>query len=193
MRQEPMGADEAEALKPLAGLARAVAGAPVHAPDEAEFTALRAAMDRARGRARARRIAGGALLLVALGFGGRQLWLGGRGAPIGYVVDGAVAGVDGFIPRVQAASAKLAFSDGTVVTLAHKSRARVVSTSAEGAALRLEDGRAHFAVVHRPRARWSVEAGPFVVQVTGTTFDVSWSPAGDVLRVRLLAGAVSVN
>jgi hypothetical protein len=68
----------------------------------------------------------------------------------------------------------------------------VVSTSADGAALRLEDGRARFAVVHSGRARWSVEAGPFVVQVTGTTFDVVWSAGEGILKVRLLNGVVSV-
>ena len=52
---------------------------------------------------------------------------------------------------------------------------------------------AHFAVIHRPKARWSVEAGPFVVQVTGTTFDVRWSNTDGVLRVRLINGVVSVH
>jgi hypothetical protein len=144
-------------------------------------------------RLRARRVLAGAVALLALSLGARRIWRGGPEAPLGYTVAGAAAGPDGYITRVQTASATLQFSDGTRVDLAQKTRARVLSTSRDGAVVRLDDGRAHFSVIHRPRARWSVEAGPFVVQVTGTTFDVSWSPAHDTLRVRLLTGVVSVH
>jgi FecR-like protein len=141
-------------------------------------------------RRRRKRLAAGMLLALALIVGGRRVWVGGR-SPLGYAIDGAVA-ADGYIPRVQSQTATLRFTDGTQVDLEKGSRARVVSTSADGAALRLEDGRARFAVVHRRHARWSVEAGPFVVQVTGTTFDVVWSAGEGVLKVRLHNGVVSV-
>jgi TolA-binding protein len=48
-------------------------------------------------------------------------------------------------------------------------------------------------VVHRPDARWSVEAGPFVIVVTGTVFDVRWSGSDDLLQVHLRTGAVTVQ
>jgi hypothetical protein len=131
--------------------------------------------------------------VVALVVGGGAIWRGTERARLSYLVDGAAPDPDGYIPRVQVASAAIRFSDGTEVALGRGSRARVVSTGADGAQLRLEDGRAHLQVVHRPGARWSVEAGPFVVLVTGTTFDVGWSGADGVLRVRLLAGVVVVR
>ncbi|HVR63051.1 MAG TPA: FecR family protein, partial [Polyangia bacterium] len=115
------------------------------------------------------------------------------GPRVTYAVSGAALGGDGYISGVAATSAALTFSEGTKVDLAAGSRAWVVSTDARGARVRLEDGRAHFDVVHRPGARWTVEAGPFTVQVTGTTFDVRWSGREDLFEVRLLAGGVTVR
>jgi hypothetical protein len=57
----------------------------------------------------------------------------------------------------------------------------------------LEDGRASLRVTRRPKARWSVEAGPFAVLVTGTAFDVSWSRGDGTLRVDLHEGSVTVR
>ncbi|HZL16304.1 MAG TPA: FecR domain-containing protein, partial [Polyangia bacterium] len=122
---------------------------------------------------------------------GRGLWL--RHTRLTFAIAGADARTDGYIPRVAAPLAQIKFSDGTEVGLEHGSRAWVVSTGADGAQLRLEDGRAHFAVVHRPHAHWSVEAGPFVVSVTGTKFDVEWSGTNDLLRVHLRSGVVTVG
>ena len=40
---------------------------------------------------------------------------------------------------------------------------------------------------------WSVEAGPYVVYVTGTAFDVRWSGANEVIEVRMRSGSVQVG
>ena len=61
-------------------------------------------------------------------------------------------------------------------------RVSVLSRGPHGARLRVEEGEARFEVVHRPHAAWSVEAGPYVVYVTGTAFDVRWSGADEVDR-----------
>jgi hypothetical protein len=147
-----------------------------------------------RGRTLVRRVAwvsAGALTLVLGAMAGPGLW--DSDCHLTFAVEGADARTDGYIPRVVGPEAQLRFSDGTEVGLDHGSRAWVVSTGPDGAQLRLEDGRAHFAVVHRPHAHWSVEAGPFVVLVTGTKFDVEWSGANDLLRVHLRNGVVTVG
>lgn len=89
--------------------------------------------------------------------------------------------------------ARLSFSDGSNVVLQAGARGRVLSTSARGARVRVEQGRAHFAVAHLPHADWAVEAGPFVVLVHGTVFDVNWSPGTGTLTVELLAGSITVQ
>jgi len=120
-------------------------------------------------------------------------WWGRVGTRLTYTLQGASLEGEGYIAGIKADSAALTFSDGTAISLQQGCRARVVSTDERGARVRLEDGQAHFAVVHRPRARWAIEAGPFTVQVIGTTFDVRWSGGDDLLEVRLLRGRVDVH
>jgi ferric-dicitrate binding protein FerR (iron transport regulator) len=100
---------------------------------------------------------------------------------------------DGYIRGVGPDGTKVAFSDGTRIDLRSGARLSVLSRSANGARLRVEDGEAHFEVVHRERTAWSVEAGPFVVYVTGTSFDVRWSGSDETVEVRLRSGSVRVG
>ena len=144
-------------LSRLSDLARAWADA---APPSAGSAAAWAELDAGLVRRKRVRGAGWALaaaLTLALGtVAGRGVWL--RHTRLTFAIEGADARTDGYIPRVAAPLAQVKFSDGTEVGLEHGSRAWVISTGADGAQLRLEDGRAHFAVVHRPHAHWSVEA-----------------------------------
>jgi TolA-binding protein len=48
-------------------------------------------------------------------------------------------------------------------------------------------------VVPRERANWSIAAGPYVVRVVGTEFDVSWDPEAEQLSVQVRRGAVEIN
>ncbi len=179
-------------LAPLADLARAWADAgPQHPGGPGAWAELDAGLTRQVRRRRAQWALAGALGLVLVAAAGRGVWL--RHQRLTYAIEGADARTDGYIPRVVEPLARVRFSDGSEVGLEHGSRAWVVATGADGAQLRLEDGRAHFAVVHRPHAHWTVEAGPFVVSVTGTKFDVEWSGTNDRLRVHLRSGVVTVG
>ncbi|MEA2697008.1 MAG: transrane sensor [Myxococcales bacterium] len=129
----------------------------------------------------------------AMAVGVALVWQRAQPPRVTFAVDGATLGGDGYVSGVGSAPAALRFSEGTKVDLGPGSRAFVVSTDRRGARLRLEEGRAHVAVVHRPRARWTVEAGPFTVQVTGTMFDVHWSGGDDLFEVHLIAGSVRVR
>ncbi len=83
------------------------------------------------------------------------------------------------------------FSEGTVVSFAAGARGRVVGVTAHGARISVEKGAAHFEVVHRPDAEWLAEAGPFVIAVTGTAFDLDWS--GAELEVVMRSGSVIIR
>ncbi len=85
------------------------------------------------------------------------------------------------------------FSDGSAVTLAPQSRARIASTAANGADLVLEQGVLDAEVVHRESAAWSLRGGPYSVRVTGTRFTLSWDPTAERLEVGLQEGSVSVS
>jgi len=112
--------------------------------------------------------------------------------PVTYVVEDA-AEQDGYIRGASNGASQVRFSDGTHVDLAQGARVSVLSRGPRGARLRVEEGEARFDVVHLPRAAWSVEAGPYVVYVTGTAFDVSWSGASEVIEVRMRSGSVQVG
>jgi TolA-binding protein len=91
------------------------------------------------------------------------------------------------------AEQSLRFSDGSSVVAAPHTTTRVMQVTPEGARLTLERGRVEAHVVHREGSRWQVAAGPFVVRVTGTRFQVSWDPQSEKLAVRVSEGRVEVS
>jgi hypothetical protein len=97
------------------------------------------------------------------------------------------------LQATNAAPAVAHFSDGTDVSVDRGARARIVAVEHDGARIALEQGRAHLHVIHRPAARWSVDAGPFSIAVTGTEFDVDWQGNDGALSVELHVGSVVVR
>ncbi len=87
----------------------------------------------------------------------------------------------------------LSFNDGTQIVVQADSRARVMSTSPHGAQVLLERGALHASVVHRKDTRWTISAGQFVIQVTGTAFSATWDVSRERLRVDMDEGSVSVG
>jgi hypothetical protein len=85
------------------------------------------------------------------------------------------------------------FSDGTEVDLGPGSKGRVAEVTGDGARVVLGAGVLQARVVHRPHARWTVAAGPYTIEVTGTAFDVGWSTAGEELDLSLHDGSVIVR
>lgn len=123
-------------------------------------------------------------------------WVSGTGtsgAPLTFAVAGASLGSGDEIDAAGRSKAEVRFSDGTDVGLDEGARLAVAGRSQDGARLRLRSGRAHFQVVHRPRAAWTVDAGPYLIEVTGTVFDVRWSEAEQTIEVRMQSGSVRVS
>jgi TolA-binding protein len=87
----------------------------------------------------------------------------------------------------------VSFSDGTRVEVEPSSRARVAEVSSRGARVVLEDGVLDVDVVHKDGARWTFQAGPYSVNVTGTSFTLRWSAADDRLDVEMKRGSVVVE
>ena len=188
----PMSERDRELLAPpVRGRAAAEADAGAGPAPEA-WHRLRQARERDRARAAGPRrwtLPAVAVAGLALALGG---WVARRARPLTYVVSGGQVEANGYVTSVGAAPTELRFSDGTRVQLARGARMSVAASGPRGARLRVEDGQAHFEVTHRPGADWSVEAGPYRVQVTGTVFDVRWS-AGDEAAVALRVGSVRVT
>lgn len=101
--------------------------------------------------------------------------------------------VGAFMAAPETKELPLAFSDGTRIVLGPSTRARVASVTPKGARVLVESGKLHADVVHTGDAKWAVEAGPFEVRVTGTSFDVSWDPKDEAIVVALTEGSVVVT
>jgi hypothetical protein len=107
------------------------------------------------------------------------------------VIDGTV-GAGGEILQGQTGT-RIHFSDGSDIALGREARAQVGDLAAEGGRIVLSNGRAHTFFVPRPHTDWQVVAGPYVVQVTGTIFDVQWSEEKQAFDVWLQKGSVRVS
>jgi FecR protein len=108
------------------------------------------------------------------------------------VVNGSVS--DGGYVRAKASGGtELQFSDGSALALDPGTSTRVTDIDAHGSRVLLESGRAHVRVTHRPAARWTVDAGPYSVQVVGTEFDVRWSGSEEILDVQMQRGKIIVR
>jgi len=113
--------------------------------------------------------------------------------PLGYrVVDCALA-ADGVFATTAVHTGAIVFDDGSRMSVEKDARFRLDMLSfGHGADISLEEGDAHLAVVHQPGARWSVQAGPFRIDVTGTRFDVRWSRPLGRFQLTMVEGEVLV-
>jgi hypothetical protein len=105
------------------------------------------------------------------------------------VVDGAV--VAGSV--LGSEHTKIRFSDGSEVALEHGAQAKIEDLGAHGGRVKLAQGQVSVAIVKKPDTRWFVDAGPYVVRVTGTAFDVRWSEAERKFELDLHHGSVVVT
>lgn len=110
-------------------------------------------------------------------------------AQLSFTIDGAP--ISESYVRAGPVGAIARFSEGTVIGFAQGARGRVAAVTAHGARVNIEEGSAHFRVVHLKGAEWSAEAGPFVVAVTGTEFDLTWK--AERLDLVMQDGAVVVR
>jgi hypothetical protein len=116
------------------------------------------------------------------------------GPNLAWHVENGAASAQGYVAIPPTApSARIVFDDGSDVALAPGSRGRVASTSAVGAEVVLEQGRARVRVQHREKTKWLVDAGPFAVKVTGTDFFVAWAADAETLDVWMQSGRVEVS
>lgn len=146
-------------------------------------------------------------------FGSLQLWaaaaaclLGGafsyalwskQHEPVALAVtigDRGLAGAAGsWVEAPSKASLAMRFSDGTRMDVSASSRVRIAELGSNGAHVLLENGLARVNVRHRAASQYRVSAGPFAVKVTGTRFDIRWTPENDAFELDLHEGHVELS
>jgi TolA-binding protein len=150
-----------------------------------------------KARARSRRIVavglGCAVIAGAIGFAARSR-LGGREPEVlTFTLDGQPAHARGQTIAPSPRPPMLSFSDGTRIRMAPEARGRVVEVTKHGGRIALDEGSAHIQVAQRPGARWTFEAGPFLVNVHGTTFSLGWDLKQSRFDIQMEEGVVSVT
>ncbi len=136
-----------------------------------------------------------AVLAVALGslaFGATRL-MERHASALSYAIEDGHVEQGGDIESAPASQPRLKFSDGTEVLLTAGSKASLRSVDDHGARVTFADGGARVDVVHRPGARWLFDAGPFLINVTGTAFTVAWHASEEQLDVHMDRGSVAVS
>lgn len=133
-------------------------------------------------------------LCAALGVVAVTAWpFGGEGSALSFAVRSSGASATpsaGMRVEATTSPSTIEFSDGSSFTLHPGAKALVARVDAQGAALILERGRMEAKVTPAPRASWSVDAGPYRVQVTGTAFTTLWEPQSERFSVLLDEGSV---
>lgn len=150
-----------------------------------------------KARARSRRIVavgvGCAIIAGAIGFGARVRLGSGEPDVLTFTLDGQPAQPTGQAIAPSPRAPVLSFSDGTRIRMAPEARGRVVEMTKQGGRIALDEGSAHVQVAHRPGARWTFEAGPFLVNVHGTTFSLGWDLKQSRFDIQMEDGVVSVT
>jgi TolA-binding protein len=100
---------------------------------------------------------------------------------------------DGGYVSSDSAQAAVKFSDQSDLGLARGTRMRISRLEPRGARVMLEGGSLHARIHPQPRANWTLDAGPYVVHVTGTEFELAWRADEQTLDLRLLKGSVVVE
>jgi TolA-binding protein len=131
-----------------------------------------------------------ALALVATGMAAFEHW---ASRTLSYALEGARIGRDGALELDPGAAGRLHFSDGSDVALNAGTHASLRRVDAHGAVVSVSGGSAFVDITHRPESRWSFEAGPFVIEVTGTAFRFAWDPSTEEFDLRMDRGSVRVS
>lgn len=119
-------------------------------------------------------------------------WRKRDGSALTFEADGVAESAHAAIAANAGRVVDLHFSDGSAFDVEPGTLVRVESSSSSGARLSLLEGKTVAHVVHRAKSSWSVTAGPFEVQITGTRFGASWDAAKRRLSVELYEGSVQV-
>jgi ferric-dicitrate binding protein FerR (iron transport regulator) len=134
--------------------------------------------------------------MVAAAAAGVSFWMTSReprNAVLTFSVVGGSVSDGGYVRAGAKPGTELRFSDGSTLALDPGTSTRITDLNANGSHVFLEGGHARVHVTPRPRARWTVDAGPYSVRVVGTEFDIRWSGSEEMFDVSLHKGSIIVT
>jgi TolA-binding protein len=172
-------------------LAREAAGDELTASEQAGLERLEATLVARRtprhGRWTLRALAAAAVLGTGVG-----VFFFVHQRPLTFEVTHGRVSEGGYIVS-ESPQAEVLFSDRSDLGMEPGTRLRVSHLEVRGARMMLEGGLLHVHIRPRPQASWAIDAGPYVVHVTGTEFDVAWNVDVQTLDLHLHKGSVVVE
>ncbi len=148
---------------------------------------------RSRARPRRRTLVRAVVALAAV-LACAAIWMIGRpSASLRFSTESGQGQLRAWLATDSTREMPLSFSEGTLLVIQPDSRGRVEQLSPNGASFLIERGAVRARVVHRSGTDWRFLAGPFEVEVTGTSLDVGWDPSSERLSVHVEEGAVVVR
>ncbi len=131
---------------------------------------------------------GAAAALVAVAM--HRFVLRGGEVPLRYVVEGAALGAGETIRTEATSAGQLVFSDDSRIRLAPSTKMRVLARDARGSRIVLSDGALDVEIRHRAGTSWRFQAGPFTVDVVGTSFHLGFDERRGRFTLQMSAGVV---
>src|SRR5580658_4288635 len=184
------------ATRDVAALARQVTKAPDESALDDALRRVRARVEQHRASPGRRGSVWGVVLVAAsvlLVVTWRMVGVRKQPLPLAYRAEGADLLGEGYVRARPGEHPRLSFSEGSVVALADDTRMRVVAADERGGHLAIEEGEIRADIVHRSGTRWTFEAGPYSVDVRGTSFSLDWRGADGWFDFRLQTGLVDIH
>ncbi|HXN31780.1 MAG TPA: hypothetical protein VN894_07965 [Polyangiaceae bacterium] len=100
---------------------------------------------------------------------------------------------DGGYVSSGAGDAAVHFSDHSDLTLEPGTRLRISDLQVRGGRVMLEVGALHVNIHAQPPGSWTLDAGPYIVHVTGGQLDLAWNADVQTLDLRPRDGSVIVE
>ncbi len=178
----------------LAHLAREAAGDDLTPAEQAGLHRLEATLAKRGARGRGRGVLRGArwAALAAAACAAACLLFVMRERALTFEVTHGRVSEGGYIVS-ESADSEVRFSDRSELGMEPGTRLRVSHLDVHGAQMMLEGGLLHVHITPRPRANWAIDAGPYIVHVTGTEFDLAWRVDKQTVDLRLQKGSVTVE
>jgi len=107
------------------------------------------------------------------------------------VLSGRVS--DGGFLSSGAGDAAVRFSDRSGLTMEPGTRLRIADLQVRGGRVTLEVGAIHLNIHAQPPGNWTLDAGPYVLHVTGGEIDIAWNADVQTLDLRPQHGSVVVE
>ncbi len=110
-----------------------------------------------------------------------------------FVADGSRVAIGTTLQAPANTSLPLNFSEGSFVQLQAQASVQLLELQTRSVDMRLNSGASRMRITPAQGIAWRFHAGPFVVNVTGTAFDLHWRPEQQQFEIALSEGSVVVD